>query len=108
MLFFSDRQAVGPRRVGWSWATDAPAPLAWDKHAPTALDLGESPAGEIDQHFFRDPDDGRTYLLWKTDDNSPAGGSALVTRLWAQEIALGEVTVRPERNPRPALCGARS
>ena len=60
VLFFSDRQSVGPRRVGWSWAAGGPAPLAWGEHSPVALDLGESAAGEIDQHFFRDPDDGRT------------------------------------------------
>ena len=95
VLFFSDRQTVGPRRVGWSWAVAGPGVGAWSTHAPVAMDLGESPAGEIDQHFFRD-DDGRTYFLWKTDDNDLGD---LTTRLWAQEILLGNESVEMVGEP---------
>eukprot|EP01051_Picozoa_sp_SAG22_P010693 SAG22_NODE_976_length_6199_cov_1.414426_6_plen_222_part_00 len=53
VIFFSDAQPEGPRRVGWAWATAGPGPGAWNVTAPAALDLGQAPAGEIDQHIFR-------------------------------------------------------
>ena len=52
------------------------------------MDLGDDPAGEIDQHVFRDGN-GSTYIVWKTDDNSL--GKKL-TRLWAQEIVIDEAS----------------
>jgi hypothetical protein len=57
----------------------------------SALDLGNDPAGEIDQHIFKDPTDGKTYLLWKTDDNSVG---AKVTRLWGVEVAISWDSVK--------------
>ena len=48
------------------------------------MDLGQSKAGEIDQHIFRDTN-GSTYIVWKTDDNSL---QEKLTRIWIQEIVI--------------------
>jgi beta-xylosidase len=65
-------------------------PSSWSSYSPSSLDLGESAQGEIDAHVFRD-DDGLTYLLWKTDDNSIGMKS---TRLWGQQFLVNSTTVR--------------
>ena len=68
---------------------------SWTIYSQTPLDLGNSPAGEIDQHIFHDIDN-KTYLLWKTDDNSIGSKT---TRLWGQEvrITVGQVDLLGER-----------
>ena len=75
----------GVHRVGWVMSHVSSQPLAssWADYAPTLFNLGNTPAGEIDPHVFRDPADGATYLLWKTDDN--AVGVA-TTSILAQRI----------------------
>ena len=90
VLFFSDSQPSGPRRVGWAWAAGGPAVGGWNRTAPTHLDLGNSDAGEIDQHIFRAAN-GSTYIVWKTDDNSL---QKKITRIWAQEIIIADGAVR--------------
>jgi hypothetical protein len=52
------------------------------------MDLGQSKAGEIDQHIFRDAN-GSTYIVWKTDDNSL---QEKLTRIWIQEIVINART----------------
>ena len=122
VVFLSDSTgAEGKHRVGWSMAEGRKAKAAgsWDVYSTAPLDLGNSPGGEIDQHIFRDnsdDDDGdnnnrssssssnrssssssnRTYLLWKTDDNSVG---STTTRLWGQEVRLsaGKVDLLGQR-----------
>lgn len=84
LLFFSDSQPSGPRRVGWAWAIGGAGVGEWNRTAPTYMDLGQSKAGEIDQHIFRDSN-GSTYICWKTDDNSL---QEKLTRIWIQEIVI--------------------
>ena len=98
VIFFSDAQSSdGRHRVGWAAsAVDGVALTGtFTEYAAVALDLGGSAGGEIDQHVFRD-DDGATFLVWKTDDNSVG---ATTTRLWAQqvEVAPHSVTLRGAR-----------
>ena len=79
-----------PHAGGWAWAAGGPAVGGWNRTAPTHLDLGNSDAGEIDQHIFRAAN-GSTYIVWKTDDNSL---QKKITRIWAQEIIIADGTVR--------------
>jgi beta-xylosidase len=48
-----------------------------------------APGGDIDSTMFTDVN-GKTYLVWKTDDNSV--GSA-VTHIWAQELSFANDTM---------------
>jgi len=87
LLTFSDDQSSdGRHRVGWamSYVDNASLPGTYRHYAPRALDLGHAAGGEIDQHTFRD-DDGTTYLIWKTDDNSVGANT---TRLWGQRLLV--------------------
>lgn len=84
-----DDNGKAPHRVGWVMSHKDVAPGSWDSYSPTALNLGGARGGEIDAHVFRDTD-GKTYLLWKTDDNSIG---ATTTRLWGQELAVTPTTV---------------
>ena len=60
---------------------DAPTGPFVDRGGPI---LAESPIGAIDSHYFRDPADGRHYMLWKQESNGlpPAG-----TPLFIQELS---------------------
>jgi beta-xylosidase len=86
VAFFSDSTGnSGKHRVGWAMSTaQSHLPGSWNVYSKTYLDLGQSSAGEIDQHIFLD-EDGKTYLLWKTDDNSIGSRT---TRLWGQEVRI--------------------
>ena len=53
----------------------------------TGTGIPNSEGGDIDAHFFTDTD-GKTYILWKTDDNAINLPS---TRLW-----INEVTISPD------------
>eukprot|EP00966_Prymnesium_polylepis_P259053 5983395-Prymnesium_polylepis.1 len=89
VVFFSDQQAAdGRHRVGYAFSSRDSGNMSasWTSYSPAAMALGSAEGGEIDQHVFRDDDDGRTYLVWKTDDNSVG---AKTTRLWMQEIVVG-------------------
>eukprot|EP01047_Picozoa_sp_COSAG01_P043383 COSAG01_NODE_3847_length_5644_cov_25.352209_10_plen_149_part_00 len=64
VVFFSDSTGEsGKHRVGWAMSSAAEAPLrgSWKDYSPSYMDLGNSAAGEIDQHIFRDTD-GKTYV----------------------------------------------
>ena len=84
-------------RVGWAMSVGKQVRLAssWDMYSKAPMDLGNSNAGEIDQHIFRDMDN-KTYLLWKTDDNSVGSKT---THIWGQEvhISVGKVELLGER-----------
>lgn len=105
LLFFSDSQPTGPRRVGWAWAAGGAGMGQWNRTASHYMDLGQSKAGEIDQHIFRDAN-GSTYIVWKTDDNSL---QEKLTRIWIQEIVIETEsgTVRQLRNPLKILDSER-
>jgi hypothetical protein len=61
---------------------DPEAPLLLSAHTLTRSRRPSHP--EQDQHTFRD-DDGTTYLIWKTDDNSVGANT---TRLWGQRLLV--------------------
>ena len=100
VMFFADATgADGKHHIGWAMseaASSAQLASSYTEYATDTLNLGETKQGEIDAHIFRDPTDNRTYLLWKTDDNSIGLPS---TRLWAVEVAVspGNVTQLGER-----------
>jgi beta-xylosidase len=56
--------------------------------------LGESPIGAIDSSYFRDPADGRHYMLWKHENNglAPKG-----TPLFIQELSPDGLSLVGER-----------
>lgn len=91
-LFFSDTQESdsGKHRLGWVRSAAGAVANAYDVYAPTYLNLGMAAGGDIDSTVFTDPANGKTYLVWKTDDNSV--GSA-VTHIWAQELSFANGTV---------------
>jgi hypothetical protein len=98
VVFFSDDTGNGDKhRVGWAMSVGKQVRLAssWDMYSKAPMDLGNSNAGEIDQHIFRDMDN-KTYLLWKTDDNSVGSKT---THIWGQEvhISVGKVELLGER-----------
>ena len=77
--------------IGWVLSNDRrDGAREWKSYAPGVLDLGQAPGGEIDPSIFRD-DNGRTYLLWKSDDNN-AGST--VTYLWIQRVELTSTNLR--------------
>jgi hypothetical protein len=83
LLFFSDSQPTGPRRVGWAWATGGAGVGEWKRTAPTYMDLGQSKAGEIDQHVLRSdqplpsPSTGRFFVLGSCRNLSRSDGANL-------------------------------
>jgi arabinan endo-1,5-alpha-L-arabinosidase len=96
-FFSSSSDATGnTHRVGYAISESGAQPYAWNEYSSTYLDLGNTAGGEIDQSVFVD-DDGRQYLLWKSDDNN---AGMTYTRLWMQEMAIGNASV--------ALLGAPS
>jgi len=96
-IFFSAPSEGGAHRIGWV-QSDSGSPSSWSHFSATTLDLGGA-AGVIDPHVFRD-DDGKTYLLWKSDDNAPPLND-VVTRLWMSEVVVSPGTVTMIGSPRP-------
>jgi hypothetical protein len=91
-LFFSDTQPKDEKhRIGYVVSRSGPKPNTYTEYSPSFLNLGMAAGGDIDGSIFEDPTNGRTYLIWKTDDNSV--GSA-TTRIWLQELSFvqGAVT----------------
>lgn len=89
-MFFSDEQASdGKHRLGWARSSAGPAVGAYSAYSSSFLNLGMAAGGDIDSTTFTDSD-GKTYIVWKTDDNSV--GSA-TTRIWAQELSFANATV---------------
>lgn len=99
VTFFADQQSDGKHRIGWVVSTTGPQPEAWNEYSSDYMVLGNAPGGDIDPHVFRDSD-GRTYLVWKTDDNNVG---ATVTRLWAQEISIAKGSVTQFGSPQQIM-----
>lgn len=97
-IFFSDSQASdnNNHRIGWALSTTGAKPNAYNQYSANFMNLGMQPGGDIDGTIFEDSD-GKTYLVWKTDDN--AVGSK-TTRIWAQELSFGNCTVSQVSTPR--------
>lgn len=95
--FYSDSsaEANGVHRMGWSMSKSGEKPNQWSTHSPTYLNLGNTAGGEIDGNVFVD-DGGATYLIWKSDDNNVGSKT---TRIWMQQIQLGNATVKQLTNP---------
>lgn len=87
--FFSDSQNGGAHRIGWAASDSGVVKGAYDTYSNSYMQLGGAAGGDIDQHIFAD-DNGKTYMVWKTDDN--AVGS-LTTRIFMQEIVFGNNSV---------------
>eukprot|EP01034_Spumella_vulgaris_P021363 gene21363-27393_t len=96
-LFFSDGQPSegDEHRLGWVLSTTGPNVGAYTKYSPAYLNLGMAKGGDIDSTVFTDSD-GKTYIVWKTDDN--AAGSTY-TRIWAQELSFANETVAQIGSP---------
>jgi hypothetical protein len=88
-IFFSDDQPDGVHRLGWARSATGAKVGAYSTYSPTYLNLGMAPGGDIDSTMFTDSD-GKTYLVWKTDDNNV--GSA-TTRIWTQELSFANNTL---------------
>lgn len=95
--FFSDSstQSNGVHRMGWSLSKNGEKPNQWTTYSSTYMNLGNTAGGEIDGTVFVD-DDKKTYLIWKSDDNN-AGSKT--TRIWLQQIKLGNATVQQLTSP---------
>lgn len=94
-LFFADSQSDGIHRLGWVSSDSGANPNQYDHYASSCLDLGKQAGGDIDGHIFEDTD-GKTYLLWKTDDNA-AGMS--YTRIWMQQLQFSNGSVSQIGSP---------
>lgn len=101
VLFFADvTGSDGKHRVGWAMSSAAQhLSGSFSQYSRGPLNLGETAQGEIDPHIFRDADD-RTYLLWKTDDNSIG---MPYTRLWAVEVGITPGNVTLLGNPKTVM-----
>eukprot|EP01034_Spumella_vulgaris_P039166 gene39166-48376_t len=90
-IFFSDSSTSsgGVHRLGWVYSHTGPNVGAYTKYAPTFMDLGLAPGGDIDSTVFTDSD-GKTYLVWKTDDNNVHDAAC---RVWAQELVFANEKV---------------
>jgi len=88
-IFFSDDQPDGKHRLGWARSSTGANVNAYSTYSSSYMNLGMQPGGDIDSTMFTD-NNGKTYLVWKTDDNNV--GSA-TTRIWAQELSFANNTV---------------
>ena len=89
-VFFSDDQSDGKHRLGWARSTSGAQPNAYSTYSSSYLNLGMVPGGDIDSTMFTDTN-GKTYLVWKTDDNNVGSPT---TRIWAQELSFADDTVK--------------
>lgn len=99
VIFVADDSPQQPHRIGWVMSMGNVRPSSWTAFSPNSLNLGQAKGGEIDAHVFRDSD-GKTYLVWKTDDNS-VGLST--TRLWGQEMNVSARGVSLVGRPRELM-----
>lgn len=89
-VFFGDDQSSdGKHRIGWARSSSGASPDAYSTYSSSYLNLGMASGGDIDSTIFTDTN-GKTYIVWKTDDNS-VGSSK--TRIWAQELSFANGTV---------------
>eukprot|EP01031_Cornospumella_fuschlensis_P043869 gene43869-53641_t len=98
-MFFGDAQPDGKHRIGYAVSKAGPAPGAYSSYSSTFLDLGGAAGGDIDSTVFEDSD-GKTYLIWKTDDNNVGSPT---TRIFLQQISLANGTVAQLSSPRQIL-----
>lgn len=99
-LFFSDEQSSdGKHRVGYVVSSTGANVGAYTSYSPSFLDLGMQPGGEIDSTVFQDVD-GRTYLLWKSDDNSVG---RTTTRIWMQETVFSNGSLNLLDSPKVVM-----
>lgn len=94
-MFFSDTQPDGIHSVGWVSSSTGPNVNAYNNYSSSFLNLGMAAGGDIDSHVFEDTN-GKTYLLWKTDDNN-VGMS--YTRIWIQELIFNNGAVSQVSSP---------
>lgn len=95
-MFFSDQQAEdGKHRLGWARSSAGPVVNSYTTYSPTYLNLGMAAGGDIDSTVFTDSN-GKTYIVWKTDDNSVG---STVTHIWAQELSFANATVTQIGSP---------
>jgi beta-xylosidase len=97
-VFFSDTQIDdnSKHRLGWVMSSTGPNVGAYTNYSPSYLNLGMAPGGDIDSTIFTDRTTGRTYIVWKTDDNSVG---STYTRIWAQELSFTNETVYQVSSP---------
>lgn len=100
-LFFSDTQSSdGKHRIGYAVSTNGPSVNSYTSYSPSFLNLGMAAGGDIDGSIFEDPSDGKTYLVWKTDDNSVGSSS---TRIWLQQLSFSEGVVTQVGSPKVVM-----
>ena len=80
---------TGKMALGVAVADDPAGPYV-DRGGPI---LAEAPIGAIDSTFFRDPLDGKNYMIWKHENNSlPPNG----TPLFIQELTADGLSLIPD------------
>lgn len=91
LFFAAPSYPDGRRHLAWAQSTSSiPSVTSYTQYSPTFLPICCTNSGEIDPHVFLNPEDNRTYLLWKSDDNSIG---MKYTRLWIQEIEFSNDSV---------------
>lgn len=97
-LIFSDSQSSdsGKHRLGYVVSKGGVNPSAYNIYSPSYLHLGDAPGGDIDSTVFQDTD-GKSYLIWKTDDNSVG---STTTRIWSQQVSFANATMSLVGSPR--------
>ncbi|MBX3230829.1 MAG: family 43 glycosylhydrolase [Labilithrix sp.] len=99
VFFTAKSKTTGKMALGVA-TSDAPTGPFVDRGKPI---LAESPIGAIDSHYFRDPNDGRHYMLWKQESNGlpPAGTPLFLQELAADGLSLVGKRVELLRNDLP-------
>jgi len=100
VMVVCDEQSDGSHRIGYVYSHTGSAPGNWQDYSPTYLTLSPGTQGDIDPHIFPDPTSNKTYLVWKSDDNRIG---LQTTRLWMQEIVIGEAAIQQVGPPQVIL-----
>jgi hypothetical protein len=95
-VIFSDTQPDGLHRIGYVASTTGPSVGGYNQYSSSYLNLGNAAGGDIDSTIFTN-DDGKTYIIWKTDDNNVG---STTTRIWLQEVSFKGVSVTLLGSPR--------
>lgn len=82
---FSSPQLNGVHRLGTVMSVEGVGDRKWTTYSASTFALGipNNDGGDIDAHFFKD--NGKLYILWKTDDNAVG---MPYTRLWINEVSI--------------------
>ncbi|KAJ3437496.1 endo-arabinase [Anaeramoeba flamelloides] len=97
VIFVSVDQGGGLHRTGYVWSQSGVGPKMWNKYSPNYMELSKTAGGEIDSTIFKDPSDGKIYIIWKSDDNRVG---SLYTRIWAQQIEFDGFSVKALSDPK--------